>query len=192
MSLEELRSKLTAVDEQIVELIAERQRIVGDIGRSKRSSGAGTRDYAREKDVIDMGRARAESLGLDPEVAERILDFERSETGLDGMIPVFSQKPASAHVRVTDRFELFQLVTFRYFVEIRKVQMKIIHQCTGSEALCGFRESLALVQDVGLVLRVFPRDPVLTSLAAATVAYELVNLFARGPELPRLAKTVGA
>ena len=73
MSLEELRSKLTAVDEEIVELIAERQRIVGDIGRSKRSSGAGTRDYAREKDVIDMGRSRAESLGLDPDVAERVL-----------------------------------------------------------------------------------------------------------------------
>ena len=73
MNLEELRNKLTEVDKKIVELIADRQRIVSDIGRSKQSSGAGTRDYAREKDVLDAGRARAEALGLDPEVAERVL-----------------------------------------------------------------------------------------------------------------------
>ena len=56
MSLEDLRKQLTAVDEQIVDLIAERQRIVSDIGRNKQSTGVGTRDYAREKDVLDMGR----------------------------------------------------------------------------------------------------------------------------------------
>ena len=32
----------------------------------------------------------------------------------------------------------------------------------------------------------------LTSLAAATVVYELVNLFVRGPEVPRLAKTASS
>ena len=73
MSLEKLRSKLTDVDRKIVDLIADRQHIVREIGRSKRSSGTGTRDYAREKDVLDMGRARAEELGLDPDVAERVL-----------------------------------------------------------------------------------------------------------------------
>jgi chorismate mutase/prephenate dehydrogenase len=73
MSLEELRNGLSDVDRRIVELIAERQRIVGEIGRSKRSDGAATRDYAREKDVLDMGRAQAENLGLDPDLAENIL-----------------------------------------------------------------------------------------------------------------------
>ncbi len=53
MSLDELRLKLSAVDRQIVELIADRQRIVGEIGRNKRTDGAATRDYAREKDVLD-------------------------------------------------------------------------------------------------------------------------------------------
>ena len=48
MDLEELRSNLSAIDRQLVELIAERQKIVADIGRSKRTTGAGTRDYARE------------------------------------------------------------------------------------------------------------------------------------------------
>lgn len=73
MSLEKLRDNLSAVDRQIVELIAERQRIVGEIGRSKVSGGAATRDYAREKDVLDMGREQAQELALDPDLAENIL-----------------------------------------------------------------------------------------------------------------------
>jgi len=73
MSLDELRLKLSAVDRQIVKLIADRQRIVGEISRNKRTDGAATRDYAREKDVLDMGRAQAEDLGLDPDLAENIL-----------------------------------------------------------------------------------------------------------------------
>lgn len=73
MSLEDLRSELSAVDRQLVELIAERQRIVGVIGRDKQSTGTGTRDYAREKDVLDMGRAQAEKLGIDPDLAESVL-----------------------------------------------------------------------------------------------------------------------
>ena len=73
MNLDELRSELSAVDRRLVELIAERQRLVGDIGRSKQSSGTGTRDYAREKDVLNMGRVQAEQLGIDPDLAENIL-----------------------------------------------------------------------------------------------------------------------
>ena len=73
MTLEELRDELSAVDRQLVELIAERQRLVGEIGRNKRATGTGTRDYAREKDVLDMGRAKAEELGLDPDLAENVL-----------------------------------------------------------------------------------------------------------------------
>ncbi len=75
MSLEELRSQLSAIDRQLVELIAERQKIVGEIGRSKRSTGTGTRDYAREKDVLDMGRAQAEEMGVDPDLVEGMLQL---------------------------------------------------------------------------------------------------------------------
>ena len=56
MTLDELRNKLSVVDRHLVELIAERQKIVGEIGKSKLETGTGTRDYAREKDVLDMGR----------------------------------------------------------------------------------------------------------------------------------------
>ena len=73
MSLDDLRKQLSGVDEQIVDLIAERQRLVGEIGRDKQSRGVGTRDYAREKDVLDMGRARAERAGIDPDLAEEVL-----------------------------------------------------------------------------------------------------------------------
>ena len=75
MNLDELRKNLSSVDRQLVELIAERQRIVGDIGKSKRGTGTGTRDYAREKDVLDMGRAQAEALGVDPDLVEALLEL---------------------------------------------------------------------------------------------------------------------
>lgn len=73
MNLDDLRNDLSAIDRQLVDLIADRQRIVGEIGRSKQTSGRGTRDYAREKDVLDMGRAQALQLGLDPDLAEDVL-----------------------------------------------------------------------------------------------------------------------
>ena len=64
MTLDQLRKNLSAVDRRLVELIAERQQIVGEIGKSKLTAGAATRDYAREKDVLDMGREQAIELGL--------------------------------------------------------------------------------------------------------------------------------
>ncbi len=73
MTLDELRQNLSAVDRRLVELIAERQRIVGEIGKSKLSSGAGTRDYAREKEVLNLGRKQATELGVDPDLVEGLL-----------------------------------------------------------------------------------------------------------------------
>jgi chorismate mutase/prephenate dehydrogenase len=73
MSLDDLRDELSGIDRQLVDLMAARQRIVGEIGRAKQSSGAGTRDYAREKDVLDMARAQAKEQGLEPELAEGVL-----------------------------------------------------------------------------------------------------------------------
>ena len=75
MNLDELRKNLSAIDRQLVELVAERQKIVGDIGKTKRGTGTGTRDYAREKDVLDMGRAQAVELGVDPDLVEALLEL---------------------------------------------------------------------------------------------------------------------
>ena len=73
MSLENLRDALSDVDRQIIDLVAQRQQIVGEIGQNKRSEGAATRDYAREKEVVDRGRAQAGKLGIDPDLAENLL-----------------------------------------------------------------------------------------------------------------------
>lgn len=73
MSLEDLRDELSGVDRQILELIATRQRIVGEIGRHKLTTGRATRDFEREKEVLQTARAYAESLGLDPGLAENVI-----------------------------------------------------------------------------------------------------------------------
>lgn len=73
MSLEELRERLSAVDRQIIELAAERQSIVAEIGRDKLKSGRATRDFQREKQVLDNARAVAVGSGLPPDLAEEIL-----------------------------------------------------------------------------------------------------------------------
>lgn len=73
MDLNELRTRLSAVDSELIGLVAERQRIVDEIGRRKMSTGRGTRDFRREKEVIDMGRRQAEELGVDPALIETML-----------------------------------------------------------------------------------------------------------------------
>lgn len=73
MSLDELRDELSVVDRQILELIATRQRIVGEIGHHKLTTGRATRDFEREKEVLQTARAYAESLGLDPALAENVI-----------------------------------------------------------------------------------------------------------------------
>ncbi len=73
MILEQLRNRLTQVDRELISLIAERQRIVAEIGAHKIKTAAPTRDYDRERIVLDGARSHASELGLDPDVAERIM-----------------------------------------------------------------------------------------------------------------------
>src|SRR5690606_1555612 len=73
MSLDELRDELTSLDGRLLELVAERQRIVGKIGRKKLVTGRATRDFEREKVVLETAREQAKSLSLDPKLAEGIL-----------------------------------------------------------------------------------------------------------------------
>lgn len=75
MKLDELRESLSDVDRQLVALIARRQGIVASIGKSKQSSGKATRDYQREKDVLDMARDQAADLNIDPDLAEQVMSM---------------------------------------------------------------------------------------------------------------------
>ena len=48
MDLTQVRERLTALDRQLIELVAERKRLSGGVARAKRSTGQATRDYRRE------------------------------------------------------------------------------------------------------------------------------------------------
>lgn len=72
-SLQALRDKLDRIDRELVERAAERQRIVSEIGRMKKSAGRQLRDFRREREVLDGVRAHAVASGLDPDVAEHLL-----------------------------------------------------------------------------------------------------------------------
>jgi len=73
MNLEDLRARLSEIDRQIIELIADRQNIVGEIGKTKQDAGRATRDYEREKDVYDIVREQARASGVDPRLADEIM-----------------------------------------------------------------------------------------------------------------------
>jgi len=69
-----LRARLDEIDDGIIDLIAERQDIVTTIGEHKLKTGAALRHFEREREVIDRGMTRAESLGLSSRVAREILE----------------------------------------------------------------------------------------------------------------------
>ena len=69
-----LRHRLDAIDDGIVDLIAERQNVVNVIGEHKLKTGAPLRHFAREREVIERGMSRAESLGVSDILARDILE----------------------------------------------------------------------------------------------------------------------
>ena len=73
MALDELRTALTEVDDKLVELMAERQHLVEQISTTKLATGAPTRDYERETEVLSNAARKARSLGFPVGVAEDIL-----------------------------------------------------------------------------------------------------------------------
>jgi len=75
MDLEKLRDKLSTLDRQILELVAQRQAVVERIGEVKRQDGQATRNFAREKQVLDMARAHAVELDIPPDLAEALLEL---------------------------------------------------------------------------------------------------------------------
>jgi len=72
--LDRLRRRLDEIDTGIVDLVGERQAVVSEIGELKQRTGSPLRHYEREREVIERGMARAESLGLSPRVAREILE----------------------------------------------------------------------------------------------------------------------
>jgi chorismate mutase/prephenate dehydrogenase len=70
--LPELRARLDEVDRRVVELLAERMRVVTEVARFKKSERVDIRDSDRERQVLDARRKLARELGLDPAPVEAI------------------------------------------------------------------------------------------------------------------------
>ncbi|HEU4619210.1 MAG TPA: bifunctional chorismate mutase/prephenate dehydrogenase [Gammaproteobacteria bacterium] len=75
MTLEELRQRLSEVDNALVDLIARRERIVAEVGAHKIENSVPTRDYEREKEVLKGARRRALDRGVDPDVVEQVMQL---------------------------------------------------------------------------------------------------------------------
>jgi chorismate mutase/prephenate dehydrogenase len=73
MTLDELRTALTDLDGQLLELAARRQALSAEVAAVKRATGRGTRDFGREREVILRGRNTAVRLGVSPDLAESML-----------------------------------------------------------------------------------------------------------------------
>jgi chorismate mutase/prephenate dehydrogenase len=73
VTLEELRQRVTDIDRQLINLVAERKAVSEEVAQVKRATGRSTRDYERERDVILGVRAMAEERGVSPALAEQLL-----------------------------------------------------------------------------------------------------------------------
>ncbi len=65
-----LRAMVDAVDREVLQLLARRFSLVGEIAQSKRDRSLPVRDERRERELIKDRRARAAPLGLSPELIE--------------------------------------------------------------------------------------------------------------------------
>ncbi len=68
-----LRALIDSVDQEILQLLARRNGLVGEIAAYKRAHGVAIRDRRREREIIADRRRRAGSVGLSPEVIESML-----------------------------------------------------------------------------------------------------------------------
>jgi chorismate mutase / prephenate dehydrogenase len=73
MNLEVLRTALTDLDAELLELVARRQALSEQVAAVKRATGRATRDFGREREVILRGRNTAARLGVSPDLAESLL-----------------------------------------------------------------------------------------------------------------------
>src|SRR5580692_3705787 len=73
VTLDDLRQRVTDIDRQLIQLVAERKAVSEEVARVKRATGKPTRDYERERDVILGVRNMASDKGVSPELAEQLL-----------------------------------------------------------------------------------------------------------------------
>ncbi|HLY53731.1 MAG TPA: prephenate dehydrogenase/arogenate dehydrogenase family protein [Steroidobacteraceae bacterium] len=72
-TLDELRQRVTDIDRQLIQLVAERRNVSKEVARVKRATGRPVRDYEREREVILGVRTMAGERGVSPALAEQLL-----------------------------------------------------------------------------------------------------------------------
>jgi chorismate mutase len=73
LDLPAIRTGIDDVDRRLVALLAERQRLVGEVVRYKRSHHMGVVDRGREDAMLTAIGVTATEAGLDPRVAQQVL-----------------------------------------------------------------------------------------------------------------------
>jgi chorismate mutase/prephenate dehydrogenase len=73
VTLDDLRRRLTEIDRQLLALVGERKALSGEVARVKKATGHPTRDFEREREVIEGARAAAREVGVPPALAEELL-----------------------------------------------------------------------------------------------------------------------
>ena len=73
--LSELRSSIDNIDAALINMLAERFRRTKEVGLLKAQQGMPPADLAREKFQIDRLRQLAKDAHLDPDFAEKFLNF---------------------------------------------------------------------------------------------------------------------
>lgn len=71
--LRQLRQTLDVIDQQLLDLIGERQQTIAAIGEIKRGIGKPLRDFAREKEVLALAAGHADARGLDRSLAHELM-----------------------------------------------------------------------------------------------------------------------
>ncbi|MBN2625512.1 MAG: chorismate mutase [Spirochaetales bacterium] len=71
--LKSLRDSLDRIDRSLIELIAERFRITGEVGQLKKRMNLPSTDRERERLQMERISALAEEYGLDPQIARSVL-----------------------------------------------------------------------------------------------------------------------
>jgi chorismate mutase len=73
LDLADIRRRIDDLDRQMVALLAERARLVGEVVRYKRSHHLGVVDRGREDAMLARIADLAKDAGLDPRVAQQVL-----------------------------------------------------------------------------------------------------------------------
>ena len=74
-NLQQLREQLDGIDQSLLDLVAQRQQLVGEIGRYKRQRGRHLRDFEREAQVLALAEQRGAQLHIDGQLCRQLMSL---------------------------------------------------------------------------------------------------------------------